>query len=109
MDMDPRPADVQDEINENVAPVDEQVNSSVDEQSHDAPALDEAPRAEQVVAEALAQGGPAPSGEPVDVNLFKSVYDDTLYFVDGMTEQYEFYPEILQALAGGNGTGRIQR
>lgn len=102
MDMDPRPADVQDEINENVAPVDEQVNSSVDEQSQGVPALDEAPRAEQVVAEALAQGGPAPSGEPVDVNLFKSVYDDTLYFVDGMTEQYDFYPEILQALAGGN-------
>ena len=102
MDMDPRPADAQDEINENVAPVDEQVNSSVDEQSQGAPALDEAPRAEQVVAEALAQGGPAPSGEPVDVNLFKSVYDDTLYFVDGMTEQYDFYPEILQALAGGN-------
>lgn len=37
---------------------------------------------------------------------FESVYEDTLYFVDGMVEQYDFYPEIIDAL--GNGSARIE-
>lgn len=37
---------------------------------------------------------------------FESVYEDTLYFVDGMVEQYDFYPEIIDAL--GNGSARVE-
>lgn len=37
---------------------------------------------------------------------FESVYEDTLYFVDGMVEQYDFYPEIIDAL--GNGSARME-
>lgn len=41
-----------------------------------------------------------------DVNRFEDVYEDTLYFVDGMVEQYDFYPEIIDAL--GNGSAKIE-
>ena len=41
-----------------------------------------------------------------DNNRFKDVYEDTLYFVDGMTTQYDFYPEIIDALA--NGSAKIE-
>lgn len=41
-----------------------------------------------------------------DVNCFEDVYEDTLYFVDGMVEQYDFYPEIIGALA--NGTAKLE-
>ena len=43
---------------------------------------------------------------PADVNRFEDVYEDTLYFVDGMVEQYDFYPEIIDAL--GNGSAKIE-
>lgn len=41
-----------------------------------------------------------------DEGQFERVYEDTLYFVDGMVEQYDFYPEIIDAL--GNGSARIE-
>ena len=37
-----------------------------------------------------------------DDRRFEDVYEDTLYFVDGMVEQYDFYPDIIDALANGN-------
>ncbi len=37
-----------------------------------------------------------------EVDRFEDVYEDTLYFVDGMVEQYDFYPEIIDALGGGS-------
>lgn len=44
-----------------------------------------------------------------DVNLFEDVYEDTLYFVDGMVEQYDFYPEIIDALANGSATLELKK
>ena len=41
-----------------------------------------------------------------DVSRFEDVYEDTLYFVDGMVEQYDFYPEIIDAL--GNGSAKLE-
>ena len=48
-----------------------------------------------------------PSGS--DVNLFEDVYEDTLYFVDGMVEQYDFYPEIIDALGNGDATLELKK
>ena len=44
-----------------------------------------------------------------DVNCFEDVYEDTLYFVDGMVEQYDFYPEIIGALANGTATLELKK
>ncbi len=44
----------------------------------------------------------ASSAPAIDADSFRGVYDDTLYFVDGMVEQYDFYPEIIEALRSGN-------
>ncbi len=44
-----------------------------------------------------------------DVNLFEDVYKDTLYFVDGMVEQYEFYPEIIDSLGSGNAKMELKK
>ncbi len=59
------------------------------------------------------QGEPAAQERPeavlssfADVSRFEDVYEDTLYFVDGMVEQYDFYPEIIDAL--GNGSARLE-
>ena len=41
-----------------------------------------------------------------DDSRFADVYEDTLYFVDGMIEQYDFYPEIIDAL--GNGSAKME-
>jgi hypothetical protein len=45
----------------------------------------------------------------LDVSEFRSVYEDTLYFVDGMTEQYDFYPEILEAFSAGNASVELRK
>ena len=50
-------------------------------------------------------GAEAPTTKlpPIDkVDRFEDVYNDTLYFVDGMVEQYDFYPDIIDALGNGN-------
>ena len=39
-----------------------------------------------------------------NVDRFEDVYDDTLYFIDGMVEQYDFYPEIIDSLRNGSAT-----
>lgn len=44
-----------------------------------------------------------------DVNLFEDVYKDTLYFVDGMVDQYDFYPEIIDSLASGNAKMELKK
>ena len=56
--------------------------------------------------EAPAEDKTAVFTAPADVNRFEDVYEDTLYFVDGMVEQYDFYPEIIDAL--GNGSAKIE-
>ncbi len=45
----------------------------------------------------------------VDASRFRGVYDDTLYFVDGMVEQYDFYPEIIDALKNGNASIELKK
>ena len=44
-----------------------------------------------------------------DVNLFEDVYKDTLYFVDGMVDQYDFYPEIIDSLGSGNAKMELKK
>lgn len=51
------------------------------------------------------QSGAVLTSKP-DVSRFEDVYEDTLYFVDGMVEQYDFYPEIIDAL--GNGSAKLE-
>ncbi len=42
-----------------------------------------------------------PTGK-TPVEAYREVYEDTLYFVDGITSEYDFYPGILQMLRDGN-------
>ncbi len=46
----------------------------------------------------------APVGDsiPLDTSLYRDVYDDTLYFVDGIIREYDFYPDILKMFQDGN-------
>ena len=44
-----------------------------------------------------------------DVNLFEDVYKDTLYFVDGMVDQYDFYPEIIDSLGSGSAKMELKK
>ena len=44
-----------------------------------------------------------------DTNCFEDVYEDTLYFVDGMVEQYDFYPDIIDALANGSAKMELKK
>ncbi len=44
----------------------------------------------------------AASVQPTDTDKFRGVYDDTLYFVDGIVQQYDFYADIVDALRNGN-------
>ncbi|MGM9631769.1 MAG: DUF2357 domain-containing protein [Eubacteriales bacterium] len=37
-----------------------------------------------------------------NLGAYKQVYDDTLYFIDGMTSEYELYPPIISMLRDGN-------
>ena len=46
---------------------------------------------------------------PENVHKYKSVYNDTLYFVDGMVEQYDFYPEIINVLRDGDATIELKK
>ncbi len=53
---------------------------------------------EQPQAHAPASGAPVQT-EP---SLYRDVYDDTLYFIEGITSEYDFYPEILRMLREGD-------
>ena len=44
-----------------------------------------------------------------NVDRFEDVYDDTLYFIDGMVEQYDFYPEIIESLRNGSATLELKK
>ena len=44
-----------------------------------------------------------------NVDRFEDVYDDTLYFIDGMVEQYDFYPEIIDSLRNGSATLELKK
>ena len=44
-----------------------------------------------------------------DISRFEDVYEDTLYFVDGMVEQYDFYPEIIANLGNGDATIELKK
>ncbi len=41
-------------------------------------------------------------GISLDTSLYRDVYDDTLYFVDGIIREYDFYPDILQMFRDGD-------
>ncbi len=36
------------------------------------------------------------------LEAYREVYDDTMYFIDGLTGEYDFYPAILSMLQNGN-------
>jgi hypothetical protein len=75
--------------------------------TEEAPEVDES-NAQDVTEEE--QGTPdAVLTSSADVNLFEDVYKDTLYFVDGMVEQYEFYPEIIDSLGSGNAKMELKK
>ncbi len=38
----------------------------------------------------------------LDTSLYREVYDDTLYFVEGIISEYDFYPDILRMFREGN-------
>lgn len=44
-----------------------------------------------------------------NVDRFEDVYEDTLYFIDGMVDQYEFYPEIVDSLRNGSATLELKK
>ena len=51
----------------------------------------------------------APEVPPTNVEMFRGVYADTLYFVDGIVEEYDFYPEILDVFRNGNAKVELKK
>ena len=50
---------------------------------------------------------------PVDLSSrhieYNEVFEDTLYFINGIVREYRFYPEILSMIKGGNTTVAMSR
>ena len=44
-----------------------------------------------------------------DKNMFRSVYDDTIYFIDSIIDEYKIFPTILEKMKNGDATVELRK